>query len=115
MAEIKVTLEDNAVIIRPIGRLDLDGMNKFKQAISGARQSGSKYVIADLAECVQIGSTLIHNLVAPIKALFLMEGKLAFVNASKHERLLKNSMIGSMVIFADSVEEAMTALNSPDE
>lgn len=110
MIEIEVRQEEKFHYLKPTGDLDLDGMAKFKDVISTARRNGAKNLVIDFEGIGQLMSSQIHNLVAPIKAIFLIGGKIIFVNLGNHERLIKNSMLNSMIVILASIEEARQQL-----
>ncbi len=112
--EIQVVKEEKTTILKPIGNLDLDGMAKFKEAISQARKDGANNLIVDFEGVTQIQSTQLQSLVAPVKALFLMQGRIIFCNLGKQERIIKNSMLNSMLKFCATLDDAKAASGAAD-
>ncbi len=94
---VEQTVDGGIAILKVTGALDLNGMNELKDAISGARRTGALKIVIDLEEMTTLSSSLLQNIVAPVKAIFLMNGKVVVINTGKTERALKNSMLGNMV------------------
>lgn len=94
---VEQTVDGNIAILKVTGALDLNGINDLKEAISSARRTGALKVVIDLEEMTALTSSLLQSIVAPVKAIFLMGGKVVVINAGKTERMLKNSMLASMV------------------
>ena len=111
MLNIESKPHGNLTIIKLSGDLDLDGATKLKEAIQESRKSGSLIVLLNFSDVTTVRSSVLHHLVAPIKAITLISGVVAVCNMSDSvNKFMKTAMFYSMLEIFENEEDAVEHL-----
>ncbi len=108
MISIENMPHGNLTILKLKGDIDLDGATKLKEKIQEVRKSGALIILLNFAEVSTVRSSVLHHLVAPIKAITLISGVVAVCNMSDSvHKFIKTSMFYSMLEIFESEEDAV--------
>lgn len=104
---------DGVTVLDISGTLDMDGFNLLKEKLQEIRQSGSIKIVLNLERLNSVNSTVLEGMLTPIRALTMMNGKIALASMSDPvHRVMKTSRFFEHVLVTDTVEDAVANLSA---
>ncbi|MBI1388823.1 MAG: STAS domain-containing protein [bacterium] len=113
MIDARKRTVEGVTVLDLTGTLDLDGINLLKEKIQEIRQGGATKIVLNFDRVNSVQSTVIPQLLTPIRALTLLKGRVAFagMNDPVH-KTVKTAMFYSIIIVSEDVESAVEELKS---
>ena len=108
MLKICRTEQDKIAILKCAGTLDLDGAAELKQKINEARADGYFKIIINGREISNINSSVLQNILTPIRVIVSIKGKIVFCELSEPcHKVIKTAMFYPIIKVCDTEEEAI--------
>jgi anti-sigma B factor antagonist len=99
-------LEDDAMLVRPNGRLDAAAAPGFLSRMTGLVAEGKTRLVVDLAQVSFVDSSGLGALVSGLKAARRAEGDLRLVAPGQQIRkLLKLTTLDRVFVISDTLEQ----------
>lgn len=108
MLEIQKTKHNDVTVMRCAGSLDLDGAGELKKCMNDSRSEGNFKMVLNFAEVKNIQSSVLQQLVTPIRANTAIGGAIIFCHLSEpNHKTLKTAMFYPICKVFDTEEEAL--------
>lgn len=108
MLKIEAEKPGKPVVLNLEGVFDLDGVKSLKDAMQDVRRSGSVFIVLDFTRVQQVQSTCLKEMLTPLRALILVQGRAGFCGMSQGvHRIIKTAPFYQSIDVFETKEEAV--------
>lgn len=113
MLTLETEKHSKTAVIFMVGALDLDGIRSLKDKIQELRKAGFINVVLDFSKVVTIKSSVLSELLTPLRALTIMQGQVGLcgMTVSTHRVMKTAPFYKSMKAF-ETKEDAVQAFEA---